>query len=232
MNIMSWNCRGLGLPQTVQELQTLVPAKSPKLLFLAETRRSERRVGHLRWRLGLNNYLGIDSVSQDGGLVLFWHESVEVELIGKHQRFIDVKVRDINNSPWYRVTFIYGEPRPENQYLMWDLLQWLRLVSNLPWLVMGDFNEVLWRYEHFSDCPRSEWQMENFWDALSDCELTDIGFTGLPYTYDNKRVSSANVNVRLDRAIADTTWRDLFGDVNLLHLVSSQIKSLSVAIAS
>jgi hypothetical protein len=64
--------------------------------------------------------------------------------------------------------------------------------------------------------------MENFMDALSYCDLTDIGFTGLPYTYDNKRVASANVKVRLDRAIADTTWRDLFGDANLFHLVSSR----------
>jgi hypothetical protein len=87
---------------------------------------------------------------------------------------------------------------------------------------MGDFNEVLWGYEHFSDCPRSEWQMENFREGLSDCELTDIVFTGLPYTYDNKRVSSANVKVRLDRVVADTTWRDLFGDADLLHLVSSR----------
>jgi hypothetical protein len=89
---------------------------------LAETRRSEKRADHLRWRLGLKNYVGVDSVGQAGGLVLFWHESVEVELIGKHQRFIDVKVRDNNNSPWYRVTFVYGELRPENRYLMWDLL--------------------------------------------------------------------------------------------------------------
>ncbi|TVU06561.1 hypothetical protein EJB05_49782, partial [Eragrostis curvula] len=40
---MSWNCRGLGLPRTVQELTTLVRAKSPKLVFICETRRSGKR---------------------------------------------------------------------------------------------------------------------------------------------------------------------------------------------
>jgi hypothetical protein len=62
----------------------LFEQKSPKLLFLAETRRSEKRACHLRWRLGLKNYVGVDSVGHASGLVLFWHEVAEVELIGKH----------------------------------------------------------------------------------------------------------------------------------------------------
>jgi hypothetical protein len=64
--------------------------------------------------------------------------------------------------------------------------------------------------------------MSNFRDALSDCDLVDLGFTGLPFTYDNGRRGAANVKVRLDRAVADTGWRDLFGEASLRHLVSSR----------
>jgi hypothetical protein len=52
--------------------------------------------------------------------------------------------------------------------------------------------------------------------------MTDLGFTGLPFTYDNGREGDTNVKVRLDRAVADTNWRDLFGDAILHHLVSSR----------
>lgn len=64
--------------------------------------------------------------------------------------------------------------------------------------------------------------MSNFRDALYDCNLVYLGFTGLPFTYDNGRGGEANVKVRLDRAVADTGWRDLFGDAVLHHLVSSR----------
>ena len=78
MNLFSWNCRGLGLPRTVQELVALVRAKSPMLVFLSETRMKGSRVANLRWRLGLKHCITVDSVGTGGGLALFWHESVDV----------------------------------------------------------------------------------------------------------------------------------------------------------
>jgi hypothetical protein len=62
--------------------------------------------------------------------------------------------------------------------------------------------------------------MEAFREVLYDCDLTDLGFSGIPYTYDNKRQGRANVRVRLDRAVACPAWRDLFADSEVQHLVS------------
>jgi hypothetical protein len=64
--------------------------------------------------------------------------------------------------------------------------------------------------------------MAIFREALNDCNLVDLGFVGLPFTYDNGRRGDVNVRVRLDRAVADAAWRDLFGDATLHHLVSSR----------
>ena len=91
-----------------------------------------------------------------------------------------------------------------------------------PWLLIGDFNEAMSGYEHFSACQRPERQMAAFRDVLADCGSVDLGFVGLPYTYDNGRDGNANVKVRLDRAVAETRWRDLFNDATLHHLVSSR----------
>jgi hypothetical protein len=136
---MSWNCRGTGLPRTVQELTALVRAKSPGLVFLCETRSSESRVANLRWRLGLKNCIAVDSDGNSGGIALFWHESVEVNLMEKNFRYIDVSTRICPSEPWFRITFVYGEPRTENRHRMWEALRRLRGVSDMPWLVMGGF---------------------------------------------------------------------------------------------
>jgi endonuclease/exonuclease/phosphatase family metal-dependent hydrolase len=104
---------------------------------------------------------------------------------------------------------------------VWDSLKSLSAISNLPRIVVGDFNEALWQEEHLSLTPRSEGQMEAFREAIAFCELTDIGFSGTPFTYDNKRRGRANVKVRLDRVLACPAWRDMFADTRVKHLASS-----------
>jgi hypothetical protein len=62
--------------------------------------------------------------------------------------------------------------------------------------------------------------MEAFREVLFDCDLIDLGFSGTPYTYDNKRHGRANVRVRLDWAVACPAWRDRFADTHVQHLAS------------
>jgi hypothetical protein len=55
---------------TVEELIAIVRAKIPSMVFLMETRSASRAM-NLKWRLGLKNYVGVDSLGQGGGIVLF-----------------------------------------------------------------------------------------------------------------------------------------------------------------
>jgi hypothetical protein len=75
-------------------------------------------------------------------------------------------------------------------------------------------------FEHFSATPRPESQMRNSREALEVCELIDLSFSGFAYTYENKRGGSANVQVRLDRAVADNSWRNLFAEARVVHKVT------------
>jgi hypothetical protein len=45
---------------------------------------------------------------------------------------------------------------------MWDAFRNLKSNSDLPWLVIGDFNEALWQEEHLSCTPRPTNQMDAF----------------------------------------------------------------------
>ena len=115
MNILAWNCRGLGNSRTVQELCNFVKLHHPKLVFLSETRMSANRCKNLRWKLGLKNCLAVDSDGLSGGLVLFWDEHINVSLLSQGERYIKVLVCDNpDEAPW-RATFVYGEPRVENR---------------------------------------------------------------------------------------------------------------------
>jgi hypothetical protein len=205
---------------TIREIDVLVKTHIPKVVFLCETHQKSEHVARLRRRLGLSGYVGHDSDGNSGGLDLFWHESVQVEVKEVTTRFIDIFIRESATSPQWHATFVYGEPRSEHHHRMWSALCDLKASSMLPWFVVGDFNEALWQYEHLSASRRSESQMVAFCDTLLVCELKDLGFQGLPFTYDNRRSGVANVKVRLDRALADDRWRDIFTDAIVMHLVT------------
>lgn len=220
MSCLAWNCRGLGNATTVRDLCALVKDAGSQLVFLCETRQRIEKLSRLRKRLGLRGFTGVSSEGMSGGLALFWHESVFVDIKDMNARYIDAYVRLSPDDPLWHVTFVYGEPRVENRHRVWSTLNAIRQSSNLPWMVIGDFNKVLWQFEHFSKTPRNENQMQAFRDVLQTCGLSDLGFKGLPHTYDNRREGWNNVKVRLDRAVADDSWRDIFKDAQVVHLVS------------
>lgn len=88
--------------------------------------------------------------------------------------------------------------------------------------MIGEFNEALWQHEHFSATPRPERQMMDFREVLSHCDLHDIGFRGLPWTYNNNQGGQRNVRVRLDRGVANSDWSLLFPEAMVTHIDSSR----------
>lgn len=46
----------------------------------------------------------------------------------------------------------------------------------------GDFNEVLYSFEKKDGIPREKGSMEAFRNALGDCNLMDIGYSGVWFT--------------------------------------------------
>jgi hypothetical protein len=95
-------------------------------------------------------------------------------------------------------------------------------------MLIGDFNEVMWSFEQFSSRKRLEGQMQNFWEVLEHCEVYDLGFSGMPWTFDNKQKGDRNVKVRLDRVVASNSWKDWFKDAHVSHLVSSRSDHLPI----
>lgn len=149
----------------------------------------------------MRNCYVVDGEGKGGGLALYWDESVEIEILSYSQHHIDTLIRGFDDLPSWRGTFVYGEPKTQDRHLMWDLLQRIKPRTKAPWMMIGDFNEAMWQFEHFSARRRPERQMMDFREVLSHCDLHDLGFTGLPWTYDNKQEGNRNVKVRLDRAV-------------------------------
>ncbi|KAG2667144.1 hypothetical protein I3760_15G097700 [Carya illinoinensis] len=82
---------------------------------------------------------------------------------------------------------------------------------------MGDFNEVLSVNEKVGGRARTDRQIQEFQDLLDDCGLLDLGYIGNPFTWCNKREPQHSISERLDRGLANLTWKNLYPMANVNH---------------
>jgi hypothetical protein len=197
-----------------------VKQEAPTLLFVMETKIGGKRVEKLANALGFGGCFAVDSEGLSGGIGLFWKEGIKVDLKGFSTNHIDVIVQamgDDDVKPW-RFTGFYGEPGRDKRHFSWTLLRRLANALSYPWLCMGDYNETLYGSEHFSTSDRPEGQMRVFRECLEECGLNDLGWSGLPYTWDNRQPGDSNVKARLDRALGNTELLADFSVARVQHV--------------
>ncbi|CAI9088937.1 OLC1v1023397C1 [Oldenlandia corymbosa var. corymbosa] len=130
----------------------------------------------------LNEY----SQGSSGGLAKFWRKDLIVNLRSFSDRFIDTNV--VLLGPSICITGIYGEPDVSLHRDAWNYLSSLYDPLEQPWLMFGDFNEVL-SQDEFAGCrPRANWRISAFRNALEHQHLIDMGFEGYKYTSVSKSV--------------------------------------------
>ena len=87
----------------------------------------------------------------------------------------------------WRFTGFYGAPIVEDRHHSWHFLRTLYSLEHDAWICMGNFNETLYTDEHFSRLAHPEWQMRAFQEVTHECELQDLGWTSVPFTWDNRQ---------------------------------------------
>ena len=142
-------------------------------------------------------------------MALFWDASVTLHIQSYSLFHIDAQVIQDDGATW-RFTGFYGHPEAGLRSRSWALLRQLHALADLPWVLIGDFNEISALEEKHGMEDRSLRQMANFREALSDCSLMDLGFIGSEFTWSNNREDELLVRVRLDRGVASQTWQTLF----------------------
>lgn len=101
------------------------------------------------------------------------------------------------------------------------MLKSIKPASRLPWVCIGDFNEVLHRLEHVGVQERSYAQIEGFRDMVDVCGLGDLGYEGRSWTYEKKVTVGTYCRVRLDRALATSDWSARFPLAKVRHLTAA-----------
>ena len=100
----------------------------------------------------------------------------------------------------------YGHLDMSKRQSSWQLIETLHAQCGMPWVVYGDFNEILHPNGKLGWRERVANQIRNFRDVLSRCGLVDLGFVGQKYTWCNGRHGEHRTLLRLDRMVANEAW--------------------------
>ncbi|KAF7835207.1 Exo_endo_phos domain-containing protein [Senna tora] len=131
-----------------------------------------------------------DGRRRSGGLCLLWRSSVDIRISSFSLNHIDAVISEGLPHRNWRLTGVYGYPNDSDKHKTWQRLTTLFHSCSLPWMCLGDFNEILYNTEN----------------------------KGYPFTWSNGRCEEDNVQERLDRVFAIESWLLLFPYVAVEHL--------------
>ena len=165
MSILAWNCRGLRSASAVHSLTDVVKENDPFLVFLSVTKAKQNRIKGLQRKLNLTQGITVPCDGRSGGLVLMWKEGAEVCFKSCSNSHIDVVVCEGKGAQPWRATGFYGHPDAGMRFISWDLIKSLKRQCDLPWVIFGDFNEIVHSDEKLGWLDRDARQMEGLENA-------------------------------------------------------------------
>ena len=96
----------------------------------------------------------------------------------------------------------------EERKQLWDYIKKSVDIFNIPWMCIGDFNEVK-ENEEKDGVWRTGRKINSFRDFINDCELMEVPYKGQLYTWFNKK-GNGLIRERLDRALVNLLWEETY----------------------
>jgi hypothetical protein len=189
-------------------------------LIVTETRVGGARTKGITNSLLLDGAIHVDTVGYAGGLWLRWNSlAVDIIHLASTEPEIHALVKvSFSNLSWI-LSSIYASLRFLECYLLWKNLANVASIHSLPWLMMGDFNEVLLSDDKFVGRSVNFHHASNFRDYIDSCGIMDMGFSGPRFTWTNLRGVSDMIQERIDRCFCNLSLRLLFPEALVKHLV-------------
>ncbi|XP_059446385.1 uncharacterized protein LOC132177924 [Corylus avellana] len=175
-----------------------------------ETKLQAHRIEKIRIRIGFGSVFVVDGIGKSRGLALFWTTEVRVDIQNYSRRHINAVVKEDGVAQGWKFTGFYGHPEVLKRKESWTLLRHLSSYQSSAWLSMGDYNEISSDEEKFGVRRQPRRQMNDFRDAIEGSRLVDLGFVGPKFTWSNSQLVGHFTMERLDRALANEEWKELY----------------------
>lgn len=224
MSCLSWNCRGLGNPHAIHTLQRLIFSQDPTKVFLYETKSNSRHMDHLGFKLKFDHSFTVDSRGNSTRLCVLWKEEINLCLRSYSQNMLIFI--------WVcQTTQIIGVSQ-------FSMVFWLRLIDinissyySLFAIVTPSLSYVYKISTKFSKLMSRKKVMFNKIDRWRGfvMQWRAVGLLILAFLW-IILCGLGGIKVRLDRALGNQEWVDMFPQFSVYHLKKSTFNHVSVVL--
>ena len=219
MNISIWNYRGAMKPQFRKTIMDLVDWHSPILLVITETRISGAKPDEIIESLHFDGVVITDTIGFASGIWMLWRpDLVQVDVLAITKKEIHALIWVRSQSFNWLISAIYASPKFVERCMLWENLKMLASLHNLPWAIIGDFNEVITEDKKSGGNPISQRRVKAILDCMDNYHMMNMGFVGPKFTWSNKREIGNLIQCRLDRCWANLNWKAFYTEANVTHL--------------
>lgn len=207
-SIMSWNIHGALGATTRRHVRDLVLSHHPSIFLVLETHGPFARVERMWSSLNYKPLFLQEAHGHSGGIwVLSCCDDVSFALVDSCFQAITFSIKR-RNVLW-NCTAVYASPTPSVRDELFDHLCLLRSHINVPWVLLGDWNEIL----HHSEVSGGSFYMsraQRLANMMPSCGFMDLDIVGGFFTWRKNVIHGRHVRKRLDRCMADVDWRLMF----------------------
>ncbi|KAK3231083.1 hypothetical protein Dsin_002964 [Dipteronia sinensis] len=213
--ICVWNVRGAGKQMFSRNIADLCGIFHFEILAVLEPRISGSKALRVINKLGFSNSFVVEAEGFSWGIWLLWNENKVKLQVGASSRHSVTALVEVNSTLWI-LTVVYANPCVTTRRFLWSYLDAIRSCFALPWLVAGDFNEIVSSSEKRGG--RFSHPNSGFSNWIERNELVDLGFIGSKFTWMMKMGIGEEIWERLDRALCSMDWRLHFTEAFVRHL--------------
>ncbi|KAG2314505.1 hypothetical protein Bca52824_017627 [Brassica carinata] len=201
-----WNVRGLNDPDKHHPFCQWLLFYKPIVGAILESHIKEVNLNRLMsklcpsWKFATNH-----QSDEDGRIILIWKDPATVRVINQSRQTLTCEVVIPTCTPFI-FTCVYASNLAEERSELWVELLNLQASVGLttqPWIVGGDFNQILHHAEHSSlHVNSNNSRMHEFGDCLLQSGLFDLRFLGPVLTWMNHQPDSP-IAKKLDRLLVN-----------------------------
>ncbi|KAL5582142.1 hypothetical protein UlMin_014584 [Ulmus minor] len=220
MIIFAWNCRSIGKASTIRDLRALMRSSSPDCLILMETKANQASMNHILSQLHFPNSVYVPPIGLAGGFCVAWREGFDMEPIIVNKHLISLIIFNTSGVPPWMISAVYGPTASSAKRRFWDSIHSKVDRFPGPWMLIGYFNGILYS----SDCSSNRGingGSSFMREALDNLGMISIPSSGFHYTGFNCRHGRSQINLRINRVVANEDWWNQFPNASIQLLLQT-----------
>lgn len=203
MNLVSWNCRGMGSSLKTNAVRDLLKSEHPDILLLQETKINDQDFKNF---LKINKiYEGttISASGASGGIGTIWDKRNWKLLSQKHSSWwLRSDVQNVTKTEEYTIYNIYAPHQLHDKAACWnsikeDLLE----MQGRSIFLGGDLNLIRNSEEKLGGNFLADSSRDSLEEIILNHNLVDFQPQNGRFTWSNKRTGRHNIKERLDRIL-------------------------------